>query len=394
MPHAPKIIAVIGISLHGQDAAILRGIARYAQRRNWRVQVCGGTERDFRELESNFDIQGIIAHVMSQEMTEAFLKLKVPLVNISGHSPEAHPFPYVIYDMDRVAEMAADYFWQKGYRHFALEPTPRRFSEAFMSRGGKQFLKQIQHYGASCHELEESLVFTRFSKDEEKGTPHPDFHLSSLRDLPRPTAIFVLSDRLAARLCGKCQDQGIAVPDDLVILGFGNFELICETAYPPLSSIRTDDEELGRTAADLLYHLLQGETPPHKKHLIPPLGVVSRRSTDALAIEDRSVAKAVHYIRQADLHHISCDEVALASGLNRRTLERKFREVLGRSLYTEIQRWRCDRAKELLQTTLLPMKSVAFEAGFRNADHMGKVLKSTLGKTPKQLRRKTGLSER
>ncbi|MCC5789072.1 MAG: substrate-binding domain-containing protein [Opitutales bacterium] len=391
----PKIIAVVGISLHGQDAAILRGIARYAQRRNWRIQVCGGAERDFRELVSNFDIQAIIGHIMHHDMAKAFQELNIPVVNISGHRPDEFPFPYVIYDMNLVGNMAAEYFWQKGYRHFAVEPAPGHFNEAFMSKGATHFLQRVQDYGAICHELKESLIFTRLSgNDDEEGTPHPDLLLTSLRDLPRPTAIFVLSDRLAARLCGICQDQGITIPDDLAILGFGNFELICETAYPPLSSISTNDEELGRTAADLLYQLLQGNALKAKEHLVPPLGVVTRRSTDALAIEERSVAKAVHFIRQADLRHISCDEVALASGLNRRTLERKFQEVLGRSLYTEIQRWRCNRAKDLLQTTLLPMKSVAFDAGFRNADHMGKVLKSTLGKTPKQLRRKIALQER
>ena len=382
----PSVIAVVSIALHGQDAAILRGIARYAQRRNWRIQVCGGTERDFRELQSNFDIRGIIAHVIDQEMVNAFLSLGIPVINISGRRPDEFPFPYVNHDMKRVGEMAADYFWQKGYRHFAVEPTPRQFNENFISAGANRFSQCLKQYGVSCRELTESLIFTRLAGTEE-GTPNPEFLLTALKDLPRPSAIFVLSDRLAARLCGLCHDQNISIPDEIAILGFGNFELICETAYPPLSSIATNDEELGRTAADLLYRALQGEKFSTKEHLIPPLGIVSRRSTDALAIEDRAVAKAVHHIRQSDLRLLSCDQVALASGLNRRTLERKFKQVLGRSIYSEIQHWRCNEAKHLLQSTHLPLKSIAIDAGFRNADHMGKVLKSLSGKTPRQLRR-------
>lgn len=382
----PDVIAVVGISLHGQDAAILRGIAQYGQRRNWRIQVCGGTERDFRELESNFSIQGIIAHVLDLEMVEAFAALKIPVINISGNRPTEFPFPYVNHDMAMVGEIAANYFCEKGYREFAVEPAPRQFNEDFISAGAKHFTEFIGERGYSCRELKESLIFTRLAKDQS-AEPNPDYILTGLSELPHPTAIFVLSDRLAARLCGLCQDQNISIPEDVVILGFGNFELICETAYPALSSIATNDEELGRTAADLLYQSLQGHPPARKEHLIPPLGVITRRSTDALAIEDPAIAKAVNYIRQADLRVIKCADIARASGVNRRTLERKCQRVLGRSLYHEVQHWRSEQARKLLQTTYLPLKAIAIEAGFRDADHMGKVLKSTLGKTPRQLRK-------
>jgi LacI family transcriptional regulator len=381
----PKIIAVVGMSLHGQDAQILRGIASYAQIRNWRIQICGSAERDFRELEQNFEIRGIISHVLDMDMAAAFEAHQVPVVNISGYNPEALPFPYVNHDMTLAGKMAAEYFLQKGYRHFALEPVPERFNEAFISQGGQYFAQCLKDEGLICQELRESLSFTRISP-EDSIEALDDFPICSLRDLPRPSAIFVLSDRLAARLCGLCQEQGISVPEDIAILGFGNFELICETAYPPLSSIATPDQELGRTAAYLLHQLLLGNDVPRKQTLLPPLGVISRRSTDALAIEDPAVAKAVHFIRQADLREINCDQVARASGMNRRTLERRFRQILGRSLYGEIQTWRSDQAKLLLQTTREPLYNIAIESGFRDADHMGKVLKQLLGKTPRQLR--------
>lgn len=384
--HGPKIIAVVGMSLHGQDAGILRGIARYAQNRNWRVQICGSQERDFRDLEQNFEIQGIIAHVFDMEMVRDFQTHDVPVINISGTRPEAFPFPYVNFDMKQVGDLAADYFLQKGYRHFAVEAAPGRFNDHFIVQGSEQFCRQIRAKGYTCFELEESLYFSRLEKGSAPD-PHPDLPLSSLETLPRPAAIFVLGDRLATRLCGLCQEKGISVPEELAILSYGNFELVCETAYPPVSSIATPDEELGHTAAHLLHQLLLGKTLREKKHLIPPAGILSRRSTDALAIEDLAVAKAVHFIRQSDLREIDCDQVALASGINRRTLERKFRSVLGRSLYGEIQHWRTDRAKHLLQHTLQPLKNVASEAGFRDADHMSKVLRSTLGQTPRQLRK-------
>lgn len=382
-PRPAKNIALIGMALYGQDAGIVRGLTGYAQHRNWRLHLCGARERDINELLENIRIDGVIAHVTEEALAAQLRDLNKPVVNVSGHSPVQMGFPFVAHEVDLAGRMAAAYFLQRGYRHFACEPAPGRFQELSVGLGSLFFAQTIAEAGLVCHELTESLAFTRVGVDTRALRGYP---LVSLRDLPRPAAVFVMGDRLAARLSAVAQEEGLAVPDDLAILGFGNFELVCETAYPPLSSIQTDNENQGRAAGELLYDLLRGAPQDSLEHVIPPLGVITRRSTDALAIEDPQVAKAVQYIRQADLREINCDQVAAVSGVNRRTLERKFREVLGRTLYTEIQRWRSDRARLLLQTTTLPLKSIALESGFRNSDHMTKVLRSTLGKTPRQFR--------
>ena len=379
----PNVIAMVGMSLYGQDADIVRGVAHYAQHRNWRLQLCGSAPHEIEELGRNFRVKGLIAHVNNPETAKQLRGFGVPVINISGHTPMDHDFPFVVHEMDLAGQMAADYFWQRGYRNFVIEPAPLRFQDLYVSLGGIGFTRRLHAYGAKVYELTESLAYTRSGTTDPAAEPYP---LCSLKNLPLPAAIFVVGDRLAARICGMCQDEGLSVPEEVAVLGFGNFELVCETAYPPLSSIQTHDGELGRQAAALLYNCMKGNPPATREHLVPPLGIVTRRSSDALSIEDRTVAKAVNYIRTADLRGITCDDVALHSGINRRTLERKFRQVLGRSLYTEIQTWRCDRARTLLQTTQLPLKFVAVEAGFRDADHMGKVLKAHLGQSPKTLR--------
>ncbi|MCC5849324.1 MAG: substrate-binding domain-containing protein [Verrucomicrobia bacterium] len=383
IPPRPKNIAMIGMAMYGQDAGIVRGAAHYAQHRNWRLHLCGSQPREIDELHQNINIDGIIAHVTSEDLAEQLRKLDMPVVNVSGKCPMQMGFPFVAHEVGLAGVMAAEYFLQRGYRTFACEPAPGRFQEIFVSLGGLAFANRIKEEGLVCHELTQSLTFTREGVDTRE---QKDFPLVSVTDLPRPAAVFVMGDRLGARLCALSQNAGLAIPDDLAILGFGNFELVCETCYPPLSSIQTDDERQGRIAAELLYDLIRGCPPESLEHVISPLGVVTRRSTDALALEDPQVSKAVQFIRGADLREITCDQVASASGVNRRTLERKFREILGRTLYTEIQRWRSDLARHLLQTSSLPLKSIALEAGFRNSDHMGKVLRKHLGKTPREIR--------
>lgn len=364
---------------------MMRSIARYAQKRNWRIQVCGIQQRDIEELSRNFEIRGVIAHVTHPDLARQLRDLDVPVINISGHNPVAHQFPYVVPDFHQAGRLAADYFWQKGYRHFALEPFPQRFPEWYFTQCGEAFRARLKDYGAICHELEESFHYTREGGSEPMQVDYPR---CPLRELPRPFALFVMSDRLAARIGGIAQDQNLGIPEDVALLGLGNFELVCETSYPPLSSIQTNNGEQGQKAAEWLDQYLRGNPFDQREQLIPVQGIVTRRSSDALAIVDRSLAKAIHFIRSADLSRVRCQEVAQASGINRRTLERKCKQHLGRTLYHEIQRWRSERARELLQTTFLPIKHVALEAGFRNADHMGKVLKANLGQTPRQLRQK------
>jgi len=70
----------------------------------------------------------------------------------------------------------------------------------------------------------------------------------------------------------------------------------------------------------------------------------------------------------------------------RRTLERRFRESLGRSIASEITRLRIERAKRIMTETDAPMKEVAKDSGFRNSDHFYKVFARVEGTPPTQYR--------
>jgi transcriptional regulator GlxA family with amidase domain len=70
----------------------------------------------------------------------------------------------------------------------------------------------------------------------------------------------------------------------------------------------------------------------------------------------------------------------------RRTLERRFNESMGRSIAGEITRLRVERAKRRMVETDAAMKNVAIEAGFRTADHFGKVFTRIEGISPSQFR--------
>ena len=82
---------------------------------------------------------------------------------------------------------------------------------------------------------------------------------------------------------------------------------------------------------------MMGEAPPSKVQLIPPLGVITRQSTDILAITDWYVAQALHIIRRRACSGIDVHSLLEELPLSRRSLEQRFRRYLGRSPGAEIQ---------------------------------------------------------
>jgi AraC-like DNA-binding protein len=87
-------------------------------------------------------------------------------------------------------------------------------------------------------------------------------------------------------------------------------------------------------------------------------------------ITDSVVSQAVATIWTRGHQPISVEQIAKASGVTRRTLERRFRQALGRSIVEEIIDCRMNRAKRLLVETEISMKIVAFLSGFPCAERM------------------------
>ena len=127
--------------------------------------------------------------------------------------------------------------------------------------------------------------------------------------------------------------------------------------------------------------------------LVPPLRVVLRQSSDSLAIRDISLAKSLTFIRSHATEPIQVDHVSSFVGLSRRALERKFLNFLGRSPAEEIRRIRLEKAKELLQDTVIDIPTVARNAGFSSPEYFAYYFKSQMKITPLQFRKKSFLQQ-
>ena len=130
------------------------------------------------------------------------------------------------------------------------------------------------------------------------STPSLDFEsgiraaseLAALPDGERPTAVFAANDLVAIGMLQGFVTAGVAVPDDIAIIGYDDITFAAAAAVP-LSSIRQPRTELGRRAAELLLAEIEaadGDVPHEHEQVrfLPEL--VVRRSTSTSARTGRT----------------------------------------------------------------------------------------------------------
>jgi LacI family transcriptional regulator len=76
----------------------------------------------------------------------------------------------------------------------------------------------------------------------------------------RPDAIFCGNDQIARGVSDTLREMGLAVPTDVAIVGFDNWDVMALGARPQLTSIDMNLKALGREAADSLLEMIAGKT--------------------------------------------------------------------------------------------------------------------------------------
>lgn len=206
-----------------------------------------------------------------------------------------------------------------------------------------------------------------------------------LASLPAQTALFCARDRRAQQVLGVCLDAGIAVPQQLAVLGSDDDAMLCEATTPSLSSVSLSGKQTGGLCAELLDRLMRGMRVPRSVSLAMPR-VVTRQSTDASAIRDSILSKALMEIRNNLSQPVSIERLAAKLGFSRRTLELKAQKILGCTLRDEINRIRLNEAIRLLPNSDLSVQEIALKCGFCCASHLGTRLKRSYHRSPSSFR--------
>ncbi|MGA3066918.1 MAG: substrate-binding domain-containing protein [Tepidisphaeraceae bacterium] len=369
----PVPIAVIVSDNQEYWRGVIHGIVKFiAPGKHWSITRFDPTTPDLPRLAS-LHPRGIIAAVDSPELADWIKTSAIPTVNVSSTTDKLS-FPHVFPDDADIGQLAAGHFLKRGMTHFAFVGHANRADSekrkaGFVARLAKEGVTQIADYMTAGPDGEPAL--TQF-----------------ITDLPKPCAILAADDSLARQVLDACNAAAIRIPRDAAILGIGDDPIVCGLSFPRLSSVSLPAERVGFEAAGLLEKMLAGKRRGVQSALLPVSSVIGRGSTDIVSIDDPQVAAAVRFILAHAGEWIGVRELLLSLPLQRRSLERKFRAVLGRSPLEEIRRVRLEIARELLSTTDLAMPLVARRSGFSEAKQLSTVFRAEIGVTPTQYRAK------
>ncbi|HYO07637.1 MAG TPA: DNA-binding transcriptional regulator [Tepidisphaeraceae bacterium] len=356
---------------------MLAGVARYVREHEpWAIYLKPfGVEQSLDHWLRQWNGDGIIAAVHEID-AEALRSSGIPIVDVVGLFPEEN-VPLVHANDRSVGRVGAEHLLERGYRNFAFVQYP-----LFWATDRRQGFEQVvaaAGYKCDAYQLaypSAGLGGPGFWEQQQKNL------VDWIRSLPKPTGVMTSTDLLGQQFLEACQRAAVVVPEQVAVVGADNDELVCNICFPPLSSVVINDDQRGYMAAALLDQLMQGKRVPRQPVYVEPSGVVSRASTDILAIDDPSLAAALHFLRDHACDGIGVDDVVRAVPLSRSVLERRFRKVVGRSINDEIVRVRLNRAVELLSVTTLEIKSIAQKAGFGSPSYMGAVFREKLGRSP------------
>lgn len=361
---------------------ILVGVSNYAFAHHWELLTLPLWSFDQQKAWKRWKVDGLIVQVYSPDISEMVKAMAVPAVNVSGGVPDSS-LPTVAVDNLEVGRQAARHLLALGFRRFAF--TSGTHVDWARLRG-LGFSEVVLAAEASCG------WDTRICQAPPGCSP-----MHSLRDwlqgTLKPAAIFTANDRYAMEVMDLCRQLDLAIPEQVAVLGAGDDELLARLAAPSLSSIAIPADKIAYQAATLLDQLLDGHEVPLTPLLLPPSGVVERRSTDTIAIHDADVAAALRFIRENAHLPIGVPDILARVPLARRSLERRFQVLLGRTPHEEILRTRLQRACHLLVSGDLPIAQIARLCGFAGPTRFAAVFSKEMGLTPSAYREQAKTKE-
>ncbi|MFN3190000.1 MAG: substrate-binding domain-containing protein [Aureliella sp.] len=379
-------VALLVESSRSYGRGVLRGIARYSRTLgNWSILHEEMTIDDpVPRWMCESQIDGVIARV-DEPIVEPLRGLQVPIVDVRCR----HLFdnmPQVETDDRKVAEMAFEHLWQRGFRRFAFSGYQGAHYSENRLRSFRELVKSVD-CPLSIFEVSNENRY-QLTRIEKMGVVDDSGFTSWLSELAPPIGLFACNDIRGQQVLNACRQLNVKVPDDLGVIGVDDDDTVCPLSDPPLSSVRPNAEEVGYRAAQTLASMMRGQPIHTQVEYVSPIGVTQRLSTQVVAVDDRIVARACQFIRENVVHGINVERVVDHVQVSRRQLERRFREALGRTPHDELTAVQIEKVKQLLVESDLSLERIAPLAGYSHKERLAAVFKRETNETPGAYRKR------
>lgn len=367
------------IALGWYDYRVHRGIERFAQEHDWHLSANFSREK---VIPWGWNGSGILAWLgAGDDLAKFVAEANKPTVDLSFRRPQLN-FSRVLEDHAHAAHLVAEHFLSRGFKHFMFYSESDNWS---YEERGNGFVAALKHAGHSCEWIR-WYQSPEYRVDREQWTRKRKWLAVQMKRAIKPLAIFAANDEQALDVLETCQAAGIAVPEQVAIVGAENYLLAPDAMLTPISSVDTNLEQLGYAGAALLEKLMNGNRPPKEPIRVPAAGLVARKSSDLLALNHKGVANSLRFIWEHCHEPINVTDLVGAAAMSRRGLHKAFLDHLGRTPGQELLRIRIERAKRLLAESDHKVEIVAGMCGFKSANSFCVAFKQATGLSPKQHR--------
>ncbi len=190
----------------------------------------------------------------SKESVELALEQSIPIVIADRDLPDlALPVNRVLVDNFQGGYLGVQHLLQLGHRRIGLIGSPLH-SEPI----GKRIRGALKAFSEWGIEHNPALLITGDQQQFEMG------YLGAkqlLQQMPRPTAIFALTDVMAIGVMHAAYEYGMVLPGDLSVVGFDDIPL-ASYVVPALTTIAQPIYVMGETAARILLRHMQDNNQP------------------------------------------------------------------------------------------------------------------------------------
>lgn len=384
MRSIPKVVLLVETA-RSFGREFLRGVARYSRLHGpWSFHITPGDYTQVVPKIREWGGTGIIARIPNSQVARDILRARVPTIALGLRDDQTSPgsplskLTEVSSDAEEVARQAADHLLERKFSYFAYVGSEDR---------GWSRRREVAYYNFLAKRGFVPHVYRQPKRPRDREWEREQQYLATwLAQLPTPVGLFACDDGRGREVLEACRLAGLNVPNDVAVIGVDNDPVFCDLADPPLSSVWLNAEKAGYQAAQTLDRMMRGRVRKPRWIKVEAVGVVARRSTEFFAINDQEICAALQFIRRKNGRDITVEDVVREVGVNRRLLERRFRELVGHTMLDEIQAVRLERAKRLLAETPYEVSKVADIAGFGSTPYFIHFFQKYVGKTPRRYR--------
>jgi LacI family transcriptional regulator len=376
-----RVLLVLG----WYDYRLHRGIEKFALEHDWHLSSNSAREK---EIPWGWDGDGILAWLGAGDDLADFVKQTgKPTIDFSFRRPHLR-FARVLEDHAHAAQLVAEHFLSRGFTNFMFYSDTDNWS--YLERG-EGFAAALKRSGHESRWLRWDQAPERITGREQWARKR-SWLAARLKEAPKALAVFAANDQHALEVLDACEMARLAVPEQVAIVGAENYLLAPDAMRTPISSVDTNLEMLGYTGASLLEDLMSGRRQPAKIIRVPAVGVITRKSSDLLAVRHKGVANGLRFMWEHFHEPIRIKDLLNVAGMSRRGLHKAFLENIGRTPGQELQRLRIEKAKRLLVDSSHKIEVLASMCGYQSANTFSIAFKNATGMTLSHYRSTMGRS--